>query len=289
MKTIVVIPCHNQQEIVNLCIDCLKKQSLAPDTILVVNDHSFLSLKKKTKETGIVKVVDSPKKGRVYTRNFGIERALELDADVIFFLDGDCIPENRRFIKNYVKHLKHSNMALFGMRKHIPRPKYLHEFNFDFDYEEKPVKKYPSDLLTANLDKKRRFNDEDLRIISGAFDVFNKTKTKIEKLNLLATGMATWSCNFCLTRESVLQLKAYRQAHYESDNCFDTKLFGDVWGGEDNVFGMDLLASGCNIKLTKDSKVLHFMHDRSDELFNHIQINNILMNRYFDTRKTIDY
>jgi glycosyltransferase involved in cell wall biosynthesis len=287
MKVIVVIPCHNQQEIVNFCIECLKKQTLVPDTILVVNDHSFLSLKKKTKERGIVKVVDSPRKGRVYTRNFGIECALELDADVILFLDGDCIPEDKHFVKNYVRHLKQPGMALFGMRKHIPKPKYLHEFNFDLDYEEKPVKRFPSDLLTANLDKKRRFNNEDLRIVSGAFNVFNKAKTKTEKLNLLATGMATWSCNFCLTKESVVQLKAYRKKRYSSSDCFDTKLFGDVWGGEDNVFGMDLLASGCNIKLTKDSRVLHFMHDRSDELFNHVQINNILMNRYFEVRNII--
>jgi glycosyltransferase involved in cell wall biosynthesis len=287
MRTIVVIPCHNQQELVNLCISRLKRQSVKPDLILVVNDHSFLSLRKKTKETDLVRVIDSPRKGRVYTRNYGIEYAISNGYDAIVFLDGDCIPQDNNFIRNYLKALKSPQMALFGMRKHIPRPKYLGDFRDDLDYEETQIKKYPSDLLTANLDKKRKFDNKDLRVVSGAFNAFNKAKTKIEKLNLLATGMVSWSCNFCLTREAVLQLKSFRKEHYNQNNCFDIELFGDVWGGEDNVFGMDLLASGCEIRLVNKSHIYHFMHNRSDELFSHIQINNIMMNRYFELRKIL--
>jgi len=285
MKTIVIIPCHNQQELVNLCINLLKQQSVKPDQVLVVNDHSFLSLRKKTKETELVRVIDSPHKGRVFTRNHGIEYALRNEYDTIIFLDGDCIPQDHNFIRNYLKRIKNPATAVFGMRRHIPRPRFLEDFNDGMDYEEIQIKKYPSDLLTANLDKKRRFNNEDLRIVSGAFEAFNKAKTQNAKLSLLTTGMIAWSCNFCVTREALQQLNVFRKEYFKADDYFDTVAFGDVWGGEDNVFGMDLLAAGVDIKLTNKSNIYHFMHNRSDELFSHIKINEIMLNRYYEIRK----
>lgn len=273
----IVLPCHDQQEIVKICIDLLKKQTISPTYILIVDDHSK---EFNIKEDDMVKVEHLVEKGRVHNRNRGIAKAYELNSDIIIFMDGDSIPENENYIENYLKFNLDEPTMIFGVRKHIPRPKNLEHFNFEFNYESIPISKYPSDLLTANLDKSENFDNTDLRTVSGITGRINNIKDFDEKAFMITSGMVTWSCNFLMNRKSVELLKDFMKKTYEIDGWFDYTQFGDAWGGEDNAFGLDSLFAGVNILMTDESKVLHFMHERSDQLHTHVRLNHIMMSRY---------
>jgi len=273
----IVLPCHNQHRIVQMCIDLLKKQTIQPDYILVVDDHS---IEFNIKEDEVVKVFNLLERGRVYNRNTGIQKALDLNSDIIIFMDGDCIPENNLYIENYLKFTLEKPTMVFGMRKHIPRPKKLEDFNFNFKYESIEIVKYPSDLLTANLDKDKNFDCTDLRTVAGVTRRFNNIKEFDEKAFMITTGMATWSCNFLMNKSAALLLKSFMNDIYKVNGWFDYTRFGDSWGGEDNAFGLDALFAGVNILMTENAKILHFMHERSDQLNTHVKLNHTMMTRY---------
>ena len=280
----VVIPCHNQDDIVRLNIELLlNEQLITPNFIVVINDHSRKFNIEQTKQ---VRTFDAPLRGRVNCRNFGIEKALELGSDVIIFMDGDSIPKDDSFIRNYIKLDLAGPKMVFGMRNHIDRPKDLSKFNYDFDYESIKVKKFPSDLLTANLDRKYIYNNtEDLRVVSEAEELFSKSKDFNEKANLITSGMITWSCNFLITKEAAEILKTFMKKVYDVDGYFDNKTFGADWGGEDNAFGLDSHFAGIDIKTTKKSNILHFMHERTDSLFTHVKLGNLMINRLINLHK----
>lgn len=272
----VVIPCHNQDDIVRLNIELLNKQVIKPDFILVVDDHSK---KFDIQETSQVKVHKLEERGRVCNRNAGILEALKLGSDIIIFMDGDSIPCGKDFIFNYLRYNLTKPTILFGMRTHINRPVRLKEFNFEFDYEYERIKKFPSDMLTANLDKKWNFDNTDLRIVSGVTEVYNDIKDFDEKANMICSGLVTWSCNFLITKDAAIILGEFMKRTHGVNGWFDYKTFGTDWGGEDNAFGLDSHFAGIQTYLTTKSKIYHFMHERTDQLFTHVKLNNILLNR----------
>lgn len=278
----IVIPCHNQDDIVNLNIKILNEQSKKPDYILVIDDHSTIFT---VKETNNIKVFHLEKKGRVHNRNFGIQKALELNSDIIIFMDGDSIPSDENYIYNYLKNDLQTPLMIFGMRKHINRPIILKDFNYDFNYDSIKIDKYPSDLLTANLDKNENFDNSDLRIVSGIYPNFNNIKDFNEKANNISYGLVTWSCNFMMTKDAAIKLLDFMKNTYNIDGCFDYNQFGDSWGGEDNAFGLDAHFAGINILVTNDSVVLHFIHERTDRLNTHVRLNNILIKRLINLYK----
>jgi len=248
-------------------------------------------------------------KGRCATRNRAIEYILKINKvpslhdecyELLIFIDGDSVPQSYDFIEQYQMAVskgqrgRHDNLqAFFGMRQHIFRPTDMKDFNFDFTYESVPIKYLPSDLLTVNMGKLgepiETMDMTDLRIVSGAVDNFNKTKDVMTKLAYLTTGLLTWSCNFAITREAIVALAEFREKYFNSTDYFDTKAFKNLWGGEDNIFGFDLLGAGVDIKLIDTANTYHFMHDRSSfNLFDYMREIPIRQERYYMIRQILE-
>lgn len=113
MKNIIAIPCHNQN--LNDCFRLLSKQTIKPECILILNDHSDTLLFDSFNLN--IKVFNCEKYGRAETRNRGFIEFLKLDGDNLIFIDGDCIPENEKFIENYEFYLNSYDL-IFGTRIH---------------------------------------------------------------------------------------------------------------------------------------------------------------------------
>lgn len=290
MKVVVVIPCHNQDEIVKINIKTLlERQTVIPDNILVVNDHSDSF---NVTETDVVKTITTTVKGRSSTRNLGIATALNMGADLIIFMDGDTIPEHDQYIENYIALFPREidwGKFVFGTRKHIARPipgTFIDFYN-GLDPKLDTLKKYPSDLLTGNMDfiisdapvTLDMLDPRDLRIIAGVTDQFN-TLNHEEKIDVILSGMVTWSCNFAVNKSALNQLRSHNLLVHGREFWFDDNDFNSGWGYEDVALGLDALFSGVDILMTKSSDILHFIHDRSDELFTHVGGRHKIMDRY---------
>ena len=290
MNIVVVIPCHNQDEIVKLNISrLLNNQTIVPNKIIVVNDKStsFSII-----ETDIIKVIHTSINGRSSTRNYGIKTALEVGADLVIFMDGDTVPEHDRFIENYAELYPDENpwpKFVFGTRKHVSRPVegQLSRFFTGMPYNEVKVTKYPSDLLTGNMDKiitdrpirLRDLDTRDLRIISGVADEFNKLNHE-EKIDMVISGMVTWSCNFAVNKHGLSLLRSHNMMVHGREFYFDDNDFNTGWGYEDVALGLDAMFAGVDIMISKASDILHFVHNRSDELNTHIVGRHKIMDRY---------
>jgi glycosyltransferase involved in cell wall biosynthesis len=289
----VVLPCHNQDTIVNFCIKKLYTQSVSGIHVLVVDDHSksFNLTSKASGSVVEVKSIDAKVKGRSSTRNLGIRTALEDGADVVIFMDGDTFPESDDFVENHLSslggHPYNKSRLVFGMRKHTKEcaggPE---EWESSKDSKFKihiTYPKYPSDLLTGNMDNLAEGNEldyRDLRILSGVTDKFNTIKDFDEKADYLLTGMVAWSCNFSITKKALNDIKGIMDKVYDLDGWFDDKAFNTGWGYEDVALGMDAHFAGVDIRTNVDSDIIHFMHGRSDGLFTHLEGKHKIMERY---------
>lgn len=288
----VVIPCQNQDAIVKVNIELLTVQTIVPDYIIVVNDHSKTF---NIDPHDNIHVIHTSIIGRSSTRNLGIEYALSLGSDVVIFMDGDTVPESQYFIENYIKMFPKEHpwgKFVFGTRKHIKRPvnptDYMRSVvSDDADIEYTVLDKYPSDLLTGNMDLIvsddsvgfDNLDHRDLRIIAGIPNGFNQL-TMDEKVDHIITGMVTWSCNIAFNRKGLDQLRAHNLLVHGREFWFDDNDFNSGWGYEDVALGLDALFAGVDIFMTTKSDILHFIHSRSDELFTHVEGRHKIMNRY---------
>jgi len=299
MKTVVIIPCHNQADSVNVAQRFLDRQSVRPDRVLIVDDHSDNN-PCDFDAYDFTLVQNSTERGRCNTRNHAITWARENAYDLLIFMDGDTVPQHLDYIKAYKDAilkspygvpLPHRRQAIFGTRQHIFRPVNMKDFSYDFTYECIPITNLPSDLLTVNMGNCGEIKDPtDLRIVSGAISKFNDKNTDtITKLAILTTGLVTWSCNFAITREALDSLVNFRLLHFGNADYFDSKTFKDMWGGEDNIFGMDLIGADVDIKTSDIASVYHFMHERAENnLFDYMREIPIRQERYYKIRKLVE-
>lgn len=280
-KAVVVIPCHNQQTTVELCISRLEQQTVKPCKIIVVDDHSD---RRPTVESSLTEVISAEKKGRSSTRNLGISEAMRYNADIIIFLDGDAIPADLHFIENHLAHhAKGTPSLVFGLRQHIPRPRDWHDYSGSGMYLPIDINRLPSDLLTANMDalaSGRPLDYTDLRVVSGAYGAYNGAKEFSEKCDLILSGMVTWSCNFSLNFRAAHYIRETMMESYGIPGWFDDNMFNDGWGYEDVALGVDALFAGVGISICGDIGIKHFMHERSDDLSSHILGRHRIMERY---------
>lgn len=283
-KAVVVIPCHNQQVTVELCIAKLLKQTVVPCKIIVIDDHSDVP---PDVGSDLVDVVRASKKGRSSTRNLGVEEALNYYADVIIFLDGDAIPSDDRFVENHLAHHVDSvfvgGTLVFGLREHIQRPIDWQDYSESGNYVPLGIRKLPSDLLTGNMDALAtgaQLDYTDLRVLSGAYKAYNEATEFSEKCDLISSGMVTWSCNFSVSFTAARYIREKMVSSYGISGWFDDSLFNDGWGYEDVALGIDALFAGVEVSLRDDIGIKHFMHERSDELSSHIVGRHRIMERY---------
>ena len=121
---------------------------------------------------------------------------------------------------------------------------------------------------------------QDLRVVSGTVDAYTGSSSFDEKCDLILSGMVTWSCNFSLDREAATKLNAFMVSSYGLDGWFDDTAFASGWGYEDVAMGLDSLFAGIDVQLSDGPRVLHQMHDRTDDLHSHILGRHRIMERY---------
>lgn len=286
MKTALVLPCKNQEKEILFHLRLLKKAKEKPDYVIIVDDHSDNPLPMRSSEDGWVIVVPGDKRGRSTTRNRGIEEALSTDADLVVFMDGDSVIEDELFfsrLKTYIEDAQKPKLV-FGTRIHAEKPYDLDKW---YDGENVFYKKYPnmpSDLLTANMDN---FQDglpldhRDLREVANVVEGFSSCEDFEEKVDYMLTGMVSWSCSFAITRPALELVKGFMKEVYGLDNMiFDEVDFREQWGYEDVAFGLDALYAGVEVDIQDQSRIIHFMHGRSDQLFTHVKGKHLIMQRY---------
>ena len=264
MKLTVAITSHNQTEQLAKTICLLNEQTEKPDNIfLLVDGKKDLDI---YKNVTVINNKENP--GRCNNRNSIILPFLISDSDALVFIDGDSWPKDKKFIKNYKKLLSKYDLV-FGTRRHTP-----------IDNITLPA----SDLLTANMDELwqgKPLNYDDLRVTSGAIKAWNNAKTVDEKIDLILTGMITWSCNFGISRKGLLKHTEFMEKTYNIvDKLFDNKTFAKGWGYEDIAMGLDAIFAGLNIGISENIEVIHTAHERSDGLFDHIKGRHLIMERY---------
>lgn len=92
MKLIIQIPCFNEEQTLPLTLKGLPKKIKGIDAIetLIINDGSTDATVKAAKEGGVDHIVDMPVHSGLATAfKIGIEKGLELGADIIVNADGD--------------------------------------------------------------------------------------------------------------------------------------------------------------------------------------------------------
>ena len=92
MKLIVQIPCHNEEKTLPMTIKDIpaKIEGIDKIDILIINDGSTDSTVSIAKKLGVEHVLNIPsRRGLAYAFSMGLNKALELGADIIVNTDGD--------------------------------------------------------------------------------------------------------------------------------------------------------------------------------------------------------
>lgn len=114
MKISVIIPCLNEERFLPNLLSDLRKQSLMPSEILVVDAGSKDKTLELIKEDILVKVIHT-KPNIGMQRKTGGEKA---NGDMLFFFDSD-VRMNKDFIKNAITKIQNKNLDLATYR-YIP-------------------------------------------------------------------------------------------------------------------------------------------------------------------------
>lgn len=105
-KASVIIPAYNSGNSIGPCLTALKRQSVRPLEIIVVDDGSRDSTIEKTRGFG-TKVLAQKHAGPAVARNRGARAAR---GDIILFTDADCVPD-RDWVREMLKPLKDRKIA----------------------------------------------------------------------------------------------------------------------------------------------------------------------------------
>lgn len=89
MKISVIIPVFNEEKYIGQCLTALKKQTIKPDEIIVVNNNSTdksIQIINSFKKNLPIKIVNEKKQGIIFTRNRGLDKAM---GEIIIRTDAD--------------------------------------------------------------------------------------------------------------------------------------------------------------------------------------------------------
>lgn len=87
MKISVVIPVYNEEKHIGACLQSLKKQTIPPDEIIVVNNNSTDASVAIAQKYG-ARIVNEKQQGIIYARNRGFDEA---QGDIIARTDSDAL------------------------------------------------------------------------------------------------------------------------------------------------------------------------------------------------------
>ena len=111
MKTVIVIPAHNEEKTVASVVKKCRKYG----TVIVVNDASNDSTEKMAKEAGAIVITHKRNKGLGGALRTGFSKALQLKADIIITLDADGqhVPED---IPKFIEKINEGYVFVLGER-----------------------------------------------------------------------------------------------------------------------------------------------------------------------------
>jgi glycosyltransferase involved in cell wall biosynthesis len=94
LQATVIIPTYEDWGILQICLDCLARQSVAPEIfeVIVANNNPSPDLPASLRLPVNARVIHVRKPGSYAARNAAIHEAR---ADVLFFTDSDCQPDSR--------------------------------------------------------------------------------------------------------------------------------------------------------------------------------------------------
>ena len=287
MKIAVIIPCCDQEEIVNLAISRFKLQTVKPYLIIVVND-TYNNISDDIDIDAVVlntATIDSRRmNNRSFVRNCGIHYAIDNGAEVCVFIDGDEIPEGNDFLEEYDNYFtKNKCASLYGMRKYIHTPvKGIKAYRDDLKYKKVilPKSQLPHSLLNVNIDKEKIEVYDDQRYVHGLDFLINgegNLDVESSKLNLILNGWLCWSCNFAIDVEGLM--KVYK---LNGENFFFDEVDFVEWGFEDGAFGLDSYYAGVKVDMTTDIWTRHFLHptNNNDGFIGYVHCMNKILKRY---------
>jgi len=91
MRTAVVIPVYNEQSFIKACLEALSRQTLMPDTVLIVNNNCTDDTLSIALQYPFVTVINETRQGICAATKKGLDTAAE-HYDIILRCDADCIP-----------------------------------------------------------------------------------------------------------------------------------------------------------------------------------------------------
>lgn len=123
MRLSVIIPCKNEVGVVEHLLDSLKKQTTAPDEIIVVDSHSddtTASVAEAYRDTLPIKVIKAKGYGIAHARNEGAKAA---SGDLFLFIDADVrLPSG--FIARSLRQIAARSLEVGGFRQRMPSAKW---------------------------------------------------------------------------------------------------------------------------------------------------------------------
>lgn len=133
MEISVIIPTLNGEKFIKPLIDSLKRQTVSPKEIIIIDSSSDDSTVRIAQIKGcITKVIDRKAFDHGGTRNLGESMA---SGDVIVFMTQDAIPRNEKFLGNLTSPLAEPRIAASFARQvakedATPIEKFTREFNY---------------------------------------------------------------------------------------------------------------------------------------------------------------
>lgn len=251
---------NNQNKQVKNIIAQLMDLDYKPDTIYVLPDSKDIKAIKKYPE---VEIIDCENGN---ARNLAIQKFMKSGNDILIFMNSDCTPDTKDFLKNYELLLNNYDIV-FGTRRYTDVSR---------------LKTPPVDFLVANIDnmyRNKKFNYTDLRIVSGAVTTWKNAKTFEEKLDLILTGMICQCGNFGITHKGLKQLMKFQKNTYGlNDGIFDTRL--DIEGYCDIALGIDAICAGLDIGISDGVRVIQTSRNRMGKNIDDINMHHLAMEHY---------
>jgi len=91
MRTVVVIPVYNEQAYIQQCLDCLSRQTVLPDEVLVVNNNCNDNTLAIARTYAFVRIVNEGQQGICAATKTGFDESAQT-ADIILRCDADSRP-----------------------------------------------------------------------------------------------------------------------------------------------------------------------------------------------------
>lgn len=252
-----IIPLYNQADNFHKIVEGIEKQTVLPDMVLVVLDRPSQDDRDRVMQiiddstyselfdvfepetpSNITRTSDGELFLTPYIRNEGIKYVDRCGySDVIFFVDGDCIPQPT-FIESHLKVCSRRNPVIsIGRRR-------------ESQYKWNDRREHQPDLSQLKL--------------------FRNGNYVINDPAMLIQGIVLWSCNMALNKGALDRLYRFNMRYYQVQSEAFLGAFTGAWGGEDTFMGIE--AWHCRIMMvmvgSKSAGVTHIDHPRPSDIYN---------------------